>query len=88
MLKVKMDAEDDGKVDHYIGIVHFNDWFHPIEKSVTEENFGFGLKFLSTTDPITFMNDTTFNMKVLLSHAYFNYVGKGNEIRGNRIPYV
>ena len=47
MLKVKMDAEDYGKVDHYIGIVHFNDWFHPIERSVTEENFGFGLKFLS-----------------------------------------
>lgn len=88
MLKVKMDTEDDGKVDHYIGIVHFNDWFYPIKRSVTEENFGFDLKFLSTTDPRTFMNDTIFNIKVLLNHAYFNYVGKGNEIRGNRIPYV
>lgn len=88
MLKVKIDIEDDGKVDHYIGIAHFNDWFQPVDKSITEENFGFSLKFLSTTDPRTFINDTTFNMKLLLSHAYFNYVGKDNKIQGNRITYV
>lgn len=88
MLKIKMDTDDDGMVDSYIGIVYFNDWFHPIEKSVTEENFGWGIKFLSTADPKTFINETIFVMRILLSHAYFNYVGKGNEIRGNRIPYV
>ena len=88
MLKLKIDTEDDGKVDHYIGTVYFKDWFHPVEKSITEESFGVGLKFLSYKDPLTFMDYTVFNLKILVSHAYFNYMGKNGISQGDRIPYV
>jgi hypothetical protein len=88
MLKIKIDVEDYGKVDHYIGTMHFRDWFHPVEKSITEESFGYGLKFLSYKDTLTFMGNTIFNLRILVSHAYFNYMGKNNLIRGDRIPYV